>query len=386
MTIVVLGFREGLVEAAAEFGDVLVIADHQKPGLEKHRHLMVDDIASIDMVTAALGGLEGFMPSAVVTAHEQGVSTCHQLRRRYRHPAGASSATVLRFRDKKVQKDALAPATPRARCEELDIFHSEYSQAVARVGDKFVLKPADGFGSVATRIVASEAEYDSFRAEFSSRGSTRFLAESYISGDEWHVDGVWSKGSFRWSAVSAYTNPPITWVQGQAVGGVPLAGAEDVAEQAAISFVTETLTQLEAPDAVVHVEIFRRPDGGYFFSEAAIRVAGAFVPEVLDLTFGRNLYRAEVELALGLMPETAVATPINGVFGYTYLLRTEHSTKTEAQLFQEHQILKGEYPSADRGRAGAYGRWGYAILRGDDHPEVVHRLGELTRAAEGVPS
>ena len=383
MTIVVLGFREGLVEAAADFGDVLVIADHQKPALGEYPHLIVDDVASINAVTEALQRMKSLVIDAVVTAHEQGVLTCHALRERFQLPAGVGRATASRFRDKKIQKDALAISTPRARCEKVDISLSEYSDISALLGEKFVLKPVDGFGSVSTRIISSPEDFSMFRSEFGGPDSPRFLAESFVEGEEWHVDGVWHAGSFTWSAVSTYTNSPIAWVNGLAIGGAPLAGAYEPEERFATEFVANALRQLETPDAVVHVEIFRHPDGRFIFSEAAIRVAGALVPEVLELTFGQNLYRAEVELALGLTPKVTARASPTGVFGYTYLLRTDHSAKNEAELFEMYDVVSGEYPPAAQGRIGAYGRWGFAILRGDSHWHVMRGLRELALAAEG---
>lgn len=384
MTIIILGFREGLAKAASEFDDVIVVADHLKPGLSKYPYVLVEDIGSTESVQIGLERTSLQDPAAVVTAHEQAVATCHELRRTYGLPSGADAATVIRFRDKKIQKDALSGSIPRAHCDDVDISTASYFDVAGRFGEKFVLKPADGFGSVATRIIVSAREYDCFVSEFGSKASLRFLAESFVNGTEWHVDGVWLDGTFAWSSVSTYTNSPIAWVQELAVGGAPLAGTSKSAEAEAVNFVGNALRELRAPNAIVHVEVFKRSDERFTFSEAAIRIAGGYVPEVLALTFGQNLYKAEVEIALGRRPQL-ITEPVDGsVFGYTYLLRTKKSTLTSEQLVKKHDLVHCEYPPVGEGHTGAYGRWGYAIARGSNYQDVISRLRHIAQTAEGA--
>jgi biotin carboxylase len=277
----------------------------------------------------------------------------------------------LFFRDKFLQKRALPPVLPRARCMYATGYLA-FADLAGLLGEPFVVKPANGYGSARTSVISSAEELAGYWAQGADRSDVQFVAESFVPGEEVHVDGVWQHGELVWSCLSRYAEAPADWSQGGVVASGQVARASQPKLYQQIEELARTaLAALEAPATVFHLEAFMRADGEPVFGECAIRVAGAMVPEVIDLTYGVDLYDAALSLALGEKPDLGDARSPHRYFGYILLRRFPGVDLTEDDFraaFDLHDISFGS-----DARVGSYGRIGHAVVGHADSDEL-HRL------------
>lgn len=360
MTLVCLGYRKGFVEAARQRGLALhFIVEKMKSGLSGLSCTKVADLADTEEVLRAALAAVGTGITGVVTGHEQALFTAAALRSALKLPGDTHLLRCLRFRDKQIQKQSLSAAVPRARCTYLPRENPSFARLAEQLdakGRPVVVKPADGHGAQATRLVSGQTELDAYVSQFPVRSDVQTVAECFVEGEEIHVDGIWSRGEPRWLSVSTYLGPLMGWHEGAAIGDAPLGGAEPELDARARRFATQVLTELDAPDTVFHLEAFVRPDGELVLGEVAARMVGALTAEVLELTYGIDLYGAAVDLALGRTPAT-LAEPA-GPHG-PVRLRLPHPQPGP-------RALRGVLPQAlrpDRARLPGGGRGSAGILR-----------------------
>lgn len=320
----------------------------------------------------------------VVTGHEQGVFSAALLREHLGLPGDRDWARTLRFRDKYLQKAALPPGVGRARCAYVGP-DAGYGELAELLGSPFVLKPANGAGSVGAAAVASEAEF----ARHLDRGpgpggrsgrgraDAAWVAESFVGGREFNVDGVWSGGRLLWCAVARFHERPMATNTGAVLASQVLSreGNGPFVRRAA-RLAERALGGLGAPDCVFHLEAFE--DGGdLVFGECAIRTPGAHHPEIVRLTHGVDLYDLTVGLALGEDP-AALLEPKRpeAYFGYVYLRHFPGVELTRADFEEHFDFHELHYPDGPAAaRTGSYGRAGHALVSAPDDA----RLGELVR-------
>ncbi|MCX4789026.1 ATP-grasp domain-containing protein [Streptomyces sp. NBC_01221] len=392
MTLVCLGYRKGFVEAARQRGLALhFIVEKMKSGLSGLSCTKVADLADTEEVLRAALAAVGTGITGVVTGHEQALFTAAALRSALKLPGDTHLLRCLRFRDKQIQKQSLSAAVPRARCTYLPRENPSFARLAEQLdakGRPVVVKPADGHGAQATRLVSGQTELDAYVSQFPVRSDVQTVAECFVEGEEIHVDGIWSRGEPRWLSVSTYLGPLMGWHEGAAIGDAPLGGAEPELDARARRFATQVLTELDAPDTVFHLEAFVRPDGELVLGEVAARMVGALTAEVLELTYGIDLYGAAVDLALGRTPALPAepAGPAD-LFGFVYLTRSPDHELSEASFRKRFDLIELDYPAVDEGRRGSYGRWGHAIASAPTHQQLVDELRAIAafnRGPEGA--
>ncbi|MEU0674252.1 hypothetical protein ABZ330_15395 [Streptomyces sp. NPDC006172] len=383
MTLVCLGYRGGFV-AAARKRDVPLhfVVDKVRPELAGNQFTLVSDLGDAQQVLRAVREAVP-KPDGAVTGNERAVFSVNVLRLAFGLPAASDFEAVIRFRDKRVQKSLLGAEVRRARCRYVSS-DDTYATLRSDLGARFVLKPADGYGARATMPISSPAELEDYRRNNPTSGDVDLVGESYVQGEEFHVDGVWMRGSATWMTVSRYTTSNLSWLEGYAPGSAPLAGQQSPLDDAARAMTLRVMSDLAAPDCVFHLEGYVSEEGTVTFGEVGSRPGGPLIPETLERTYGIDLYGAAIDIALGrepaVPPSERVASP---VYGCALLTRHPEDAVTESDLRARFGLDECHYPPPDKGRRKVYGHWGHAYVRGADHASVVASMRAVAAYAGG---
>jgi biotin carboxylase len=226
-------------------------------------------------------------------------------------PTHLSLDAALRFRDKYLQKHAVAATgQPTARVAVLTRL-SDVPGAAAQIGFPAVLKPISGAGTSFTCRVDSPAELAErlgtflaghpYQQKFLRSGPA--LLESFVVGDELHVDGCVFDGVIPTIGVSRYIGNNLEVLQ---TGGPCGAYITDPVRQAGDYAVirelaTDWLRALGLVNGVFHIEVFETEDG-FQFSECAARIGGNGVLESFREKFGLDLLEEHVKSLCGRPP------------------------------------------------------------------------------------
>ncbi|QDQ15046.1 ATP-grasp domain-containing protein [Streptomyces spectabilis] len=381
-SIIVIGYRDDLDQALRHRGldpHYIVQAPARPP--ENRRRLRVTDIENAQELLRAVLAANLQDTAGVLTVHEMGVFGAAFLRGQLGLPGNADATSALSFRDKYLQKSRLPPEVKRARCR-YTTEGTPYEDLVGELGTPFVLKPATGAGSLRTSVVRSPEDYARAVSAFPDPSSdVGMVAESFVDASEVYVDGIWQDGTLQWSSLSRNHIAPLRAVQ----GGVLAAHVLDRSRHAELfqqaeTVATQALTALDAPDCVFHLEAFRTA-GGLTFGECAIRLPGALSPQVNKLTYGVDLFDAEISLALG---EEVVRPRVAGTperfHGYVLLRRPEGGGLTRADF--ERNFTFDEIVYTPDVPAGPYGKVGHAIVSDPDELKLEKTLEDIARFNE----
>jgi biotin carboxylase len=376
--VVVLGYRKGLDEALARRGaNTFYVVERYKDGLAGQEYRLVQQLEDAQEVLRVIqaAGLEEV--TAVVTDREQGVFATALLRNYFGLPGG-DYARALLFRDKYLQKSALAPDVRRADCQYLT-GESSFECLARALGSPFVVKPANGLGATRTALIATADEFKEYIAKIQPIANIAYVAESYVSGREFHIDGVWHGGRLRWSSVGRYHEPPIVWTTGGLLADQVLRRddhpdlyrrAERVAEQA--------LASLGAPDGVFHLEAFDN-GGDMVFGECGMRVPGALIPEIIRMTYGVDLYELQAALALGepLDGKLGSEPSPERCYGYVYLRSHEGGAQCKRDFEERFPLVEINFPQDPHATAGIYGKVGHVIVADPDGEVLSQRIADI---------
>ncbi len=234
----------------------------------------------------------------IVALDEFDMETVAHLREHMRIP-GMSRTLTAHFRDKLVMREqaqqsgALVPDFTRV------LVHSELHEWMQRVPAPWVLKPRSEASAIGIKKMHSPDDVWRTLEQLGDRQSF-YLLERFVPGDIFHVDSIVSEGHVVFASVSGYGKPPM---QVMHEGGVFTTRilertSEEARQLTAIN--AQLMPAMGMARGVNHAEYIRgREDGRYYFLEAAARVGGAFIADVVELATGVNLWRewARIEVA-----------------------------------------------------------------------------------------
>jgi biotin carboxylase len=220
------------------------------------------------------------------------------LREHMRIP-GMSRTLTAHFRDKLVMREqaqqagALVPDFTRV------LVHSELQEWMQRVPAPWVLKPRSEASAIGIKKMHSPDDVWRALEQLGDRQSF-YLLERFVPGDIFHVDSITSEGQVVFTSVSGYGKPPM---QVMHEGGVFTTrildrGSDETRQLSSIN--AQLMPAMGMVRGVNHAEYIRgREDGRFYFLEAAARVGGAFIADVVELATGVNLWRewARIEVA-----------------------------------------------------------------------------------------
>lgn len=317
-SIVLLGWRLPYIRIAREFGlrtVVLYPPGHLDAGLvdpsEADQSILVEQLTNVEHVLRALARLD-ISGCVAVHTQEEWALACAGLVAEHLGVRGPDAEVMCRFRDKALQKDCLTAAgfDIPAHLEIPDILNSEVPSRVAEFGFPTVLKPIAGAGASITVLARDVADVE--RAQTEARGHRAtptpevlgrrtFIAESFVAGREWHMDGYVQGGELQFLAVSEYGVNPLDTRDGSLLWSRCLdPQREKWAYQLGHDLAERSLKVLGLLEGVFHLEAFHQegPDR-LVFGECGARIGGAGVYEAVLRKFGVDLFRAGVEIAAG---------------------------------------------------------------------------------------
>lgn len=317
-SIVLFGWRLPYIRIAREFGlrtIVLYPPAHLDAGLvdpaEAYQSVLVEQLTNVEHVLRALARLDTSGCVAVHTQEEWALA-CAGLVAEHLGVRGPDAEVMCRFRDKALQSDYLTAAgfDIPAYLEIPDILSSEVPSRVAEFGFPAVLKPVAGAGASITVLARDVADVERAQAEARGHRATptpevsgrrTFIAESFVAGREWHMDGYVQGGELQFLAVSEYGVNPLDTRDGSLLWSRCLdPQREKWAYQLGHDLAERSLKVLGLQEGVFHLEAFHQegPDR-LVFGECGARIGGAGVYEAVLRKFGVDLFRAGVEIAAG---------------------------------------------------------------------------------------
>ncbi len=224
---------------------------------------------------------------AIVALDEFDMETVATLREHMQLPGMGISATHL-FRDKLAMRVAAQRAGIRVP-EFSGVFNYDDLRAwMAEVPAPWVLKPRTQASSVGIKKLHHPEDLWRTLDHLGDRQSFHVL-ERFVPGRVFHVDGIVSNGEVLLAAVHGYGKPPMQLTQG---GGVFTTRSleRDAPLTAQLTAMHSEIVRAFGLDrGVTHTEYIQRDeDGEIYFLEAAARVGGAYIAEVIENSLGIN--------------------------------------------------------------------------------------------------
>jgi biotin carboxylase len=234
----------------------------------------------------------------IVPLDDYDVETAAALREHLRTP-GMGETTARYFRDKlamRVQAQDSGIPVPAfvhvLNYERLRMF-------MAQVPPPWVLKPRSEAGSVGIKVVHNAEELWRTLDTLGDRQSY-YLLENFIPGAVYHVDTIISERQVLFNIAHRYGKPPMQVFQGGGIFTTATLPYDDPETTALFALNRQVIEAMGMVRGITHAEfIGAETDGQFYFLEAAARVGGANIDELVVAATGINLWEewAKIELA-----------------------------------------------------------------------------------------
>jgi biotin carboxylase len=282
--------------------------------LEKHRnadwprdilaeiHTMPEDMASWQVVNTVTYLARSRKIDRFVALDEFDMETAATLREHMRLPGLGESATRF-FRDKlsmRVRAREAGLLVP----EFIGIFHhDDLHHWMQQTPAPWMLKPRTDASAIGIRKLHTADELWPLLDELGDRQSHHLL-EQFVAGDIFHADGVVWNGRTLTAPVHQYGKPPFQLMHQGGVFTTRTVDRASVPAHEIPELHQKLIAALGLPNGVTHTEWIRSAaDGQFYFLEAAARVGGAFIADVIEQAYSFNPWvewaRIEVALARG---------------------------------------------------------------------------------------
>ncbi|MEV4439387.1 ATP-grasp domain-containing protein [Streptomyces sp. NPDC049577] len=223
--------------------------------------------------------------------------------------------TSVRLRDKHTVRTLLEKAGVPQPDFRLALTAEEAVAAAGELGYPVVVKPTDGSGKLGVGVahypgeVARIAE-QTFEARDYGRsivGAGRVLVERYVPGPVVSCEMLTVDGRHHfYGCTDRVLAPPPYPVE---LGGCFPAELSPEQLEAVVAVTGAALDAVGVTRSHTHTELVLGPDGPQII-EVNGRLVGGFVPEMMNLVLGHDVYHDAIDLALGGSP---VPAPTSGV-------------------------------------------------------------------------
>jgi len=225
----------------------------------------------------------------IIALDEFDMEAAAHLREHMRIPGMGRTATA-HFRDKLAMRYAARAAGILQPEFTRILHHAEIREWMDRVPDPWLLKPRGEASAIGIRKVHTAEQVWRTLDELGDRQS-HFLLEQFIPGDIFHVDGITSDSRVIFAAASGYGKPPMQVMHEGGVFTTRVLDRKSSETRKLTDINAELIPALGMIRGVSHAEYIRGADGRFYFLEAAARVGGAFIADVVEFATGINLWR-----------------------------------------------------------------------------------------------
>jgi len=234
----------------------------------------------------------------IVALDEFDMETVAALREHMRIP-GMGLSTTLFFRDKLAMRTQAQAAGIRVPEFTAVLNYDDLRYWMSRVPAPWLLKPRTEASAIGIRKIHEPDELWRALDELGDRQS-HFLLERFVRGVIFHVDGIVDNRQTLLAAVHQYGQPPMQVMHEGGVFTTRTVERGSPASEALTAMHQRLMVGMGMVRGVTHVEFIRGlADNEFYFLEAAARVGGAFIAEVVEHSYGINPWAewARIEVA-----------------------------------------------------------------------------------------
>jgi|GEM_PF-504236 len=311
------------------------------------------------------------------------------------HLLGLTPEAALRARRKDLMRESLTQRGVQNPLFQKVSDPKNLSLALKKVGCPCIIKPIDFAGSVNVKKVHNVDEAEAaFKAILAHKGVDKewgnrkienaVLVEEYICGPEYSIEGFVNKQKINVvSMTEKFLSPEPDFVEvGHVVRGQLPSHSETIEK-----YIQAVVEALELDYGPFHAEV-RISDKGPVLMEIAMRLAGDYIPRLIELATGVNYYENNFLLLMG--QSLKLDRPKNTNIGITFFYRPDVEKINSNQYF--HQILsrkdvldaKPYYQEGDTIPAMPMEKHklGYAIVEGQDVETLKKSMEEIEAKAQ----
>jgi biotin carboxylase len=309
------------IRTAEEIGHLTVITEPghvQQYGPDVDVHT-VPSVQNLEVMRAkVLDILRERRIDRIFAPFELGQSAAGYLRSYFGLP-GTGLDVANNFSNKYVMKQRFAAGGLPVTGFRLVAGLHQVPEAAAHLGWPLVIKPMIGGGSINVSVIDGPEHFEEFcrtpAAERIRALPVPLLAERFVEmSAEYHFDAIVENGQVLFSVGSRYTSPVLTR---DGFLGSCILPPDDPTRQRMTEMHAQAVRSLGLDSGVTHMEFFETPDG-LIAGEIACRPAGGLFPESIRMHTGADLWRACLELALGLSPKLELKDE-EGVLAHCHL-------------------------------------------------------------------
>ncbi len=167
------------------------------------------------------------------------------------------------------------------------------------VAPPWMFKPRSSAGAMGIKQVHSQEELWR-RLDTLGDQQSYYLLEKFIAGDVYHVDSIVSEGEVIFTAAHQYGQPPMSVSHGGGIFTTRTLRRDSNDAREVLALNRQVIRALGMVRGINHIEYIKgHEDGRFYFLEAAARVGGANIAELVEFETGVNLWAewAKVEVA-----------------------------------------------------------------------------------------
>ncbi len=231
------------------------------------------------------------------------VETAAALREHLRLP-GMGDTTARHFRDKLAMRvKAQEEGIPVPEFVHV-LNHDAIRDFIKKIPAPWMLKPRSEASATGISKIENEPQ---LWAEIEKKGdrASYFLLERFLPGDVFHADSIIAEKKVVFAATHRCGTPPFNVAHGGGIFTTVTVPRGSADEKALRTLNEQVLAKLNLLRGVSHVEFIKaRSDGKFYMLEAAARVGGAHIADVVEASSGINLWEewANIEIDRGEKP------------------------------------------------------------------------------------
>ena len=297
-----------LQEKLAEYGKVISVNEYYN---------------SAEVTLAALQCFQATPYDRIIALSESDILRAAALRDHLKLE-GQHLASAEAFRDKFVMKETLLKNHIKTADflllkNELDLI-----RFIEAYGYPVIVKPRKAYGAIETFVLKEKSDLEDLlklKGIFDEFQNSKFIVETFIEGEMYHIDGLVYQGKIVFICPSQYTSTCLEMnkkdnSQRKGYSASFALPQKDVLTKQLIYFTQKVLESLPTPpNTAFFLEVFKSNEGEFIVCEIASRVGGYPNPQVLWETFSIDLKQEFIRVQAGLPPSYSWKQSSDKYFG-----------------------------------------------------------------------